>query len=58
MNKKKVAIITTTINFPKLLEDYAKDSKKYLKSNIDIIFVVAGDKKTPNKTNMDSSFFI
>ena len=51
MNKKKVAIITTTINFPKLLEDYANDSKKYLKSNIDIIFVVAGDKKTPNKTN-------
>ena len=47
MNKKKVAIITTTINFPKL-EDYAKD-KKYLKSNIDIIFVVVRQKEQINK---------
>lgn len=52
MNKKKVAIVTTTINFPKLLEDYAKDSKKFLKSNIELIFVIAGDIKTPKKTKL------
>ena len=48
---KKIAIITTTINYPQLLEDYAKDSKKYLKKNIDLFFVIAGDKKTPKNTN-------
>ncbi len=49
-NNKKIAIITTTINYPELLKDYAKDSKKFLKKNIDLFFVIAGDIKTPIKT--------
>jgi|MDTF01.1.fsa_nt_gb hypothetical protein len=48
---KKIAIITTTINYPKLLDDYAKDSKKYLKKNVELFFVIAGDKKTPKNTS-------
>ena len=45
----KIAIITTTINYPYLLIDYAKDFIKNKKKH-DLIFVVAGDNKTPSKT--------
>ena len=43
----KTAIITTTINVPTLLADYAKNVKKY---KHDAFFVVIGDKKTPKAT--------
>lgn len=45
----KVAIITTTINYPELLIDYARDSIS-IKKKIDLSFYVAGDLKTPKKT--------
>ena len=43
----KYALVTTTIFVPKLLDEYAKDFKKY---NRDTIFIVIGDKKTPPET--------
>ena len=43
----KTAIITTTINVPTLLADYAKNVKQY---KHDAFFVVIGDKKTPEAT--------
>tara|TARA_Y100000996_G_scaffold125397_1_gene94784 strand:- start:1005 stop:2108 length:1104 start_codon:yes stop_codon:yes gene_type:complete len=47
----KTAIITTTINYPSLLIDYAKDCKN-IKKKIDIAFIVAGDLKTPKNTKL------
>jgi hypothetical protein len=41
----KTAIITTTINIPKLLEEYARNIKRYKHRGVG--FVVVGDKKTP-----------
>lgn len=47
----KISLITTTINYPELLVEYAKDIKKFNKEKKnEIIFIIAGDKKTPNKT--------
>jgi hypothetical protein len=43
----KTAIITTTINIPRLLEDYVKNIKRY---GHDCFFVIIGDKKTPPET--------
>jgi hypothetical protein len=43
----KYAIVTTTIFVPKLLDEYAKDAKKF---DRDTIFIVIGDKKTPPET--------
>jgi hypothetical protein len=40
----KVSIITTTINMPTLLADYAKDASN---SKHDVDFIISGDKKTP-----------
>ncbi len=40
----KSAIVTTTINVPKLLENYIKNVKQY---KHDCIFIIIGDKKTP-----------
>lgn len=45
----KTAIVTTTINVPKLLADYAKNIKQY---KHDAFFVVIGDKKTPPATKI------
>lgn len=46
MSNKKFTIVTTTINIPHLLRDYAKDA---IESGRDIEkFVVVGDKKTPD----------
>ncbi len=41
----KIAVITTTINIPYLLNEYASNFKKFGWN--DVIFVIAGDKKTP-----------
>ncbi len=47
----KVSLVTTTINYPKLLIEYAKDFLKFnKKKNIELIIIIAGDIKTPNKT--------
>lgn len=43
----KTAIITTTINVPKLLAAYAQNVKQY---KHEAFFVVIGDKKTPSAT--------
>ena len=43
----KTAIVTTTIFVPKLLDDYAKNIRRY---KHDAFFVVIGDKKTPKAT--------
>ncbi len=45
----KSAIVTTTINVPKLLEDYVKNVKKY---KHDCIFIIIGDKKTPPEAKL------
>jgi hypothetical protein len=42
----KLAIVTTTINVPQFLEDYCKDFKLHNRS--DVLFIIIGDKKTPN----------
>lgn len=48
----KVSLVTTTINYPKLLLEYAKDFSKYnKKKNIELIIIIAGDNKTPDKTH-------
>lgn len=47
----KVAIITTTINYPRLLIDYAKDCQN-IKKKIEVAFIVAGDLKTPKNTEI------
>lgn len=44
----KIAITTTTIHVPNLLEEYVQDIQKYNRS--DVFFVIAGDKKTPIQT--------
>ncbi len=41
----KFALVTTTINIPHLLNDYALNFKNF--GWDDVIFVIAGDKKTP-----------
>lgn len=41
----KIAIVTTTINVPVLLEAYIKNALKY--KHKDVGFIVIGDKKTP-----------
>ena len=44
--KKTFSLITTTINYPKLIVDYAKDAKK---SKIDLReIIIVGDLKSPN----------
>ncbi|MFA4880056.1 MAG: hypothetical protein WC650_00330 [Candidatus Doudnabacteria bacterium] len=45
----KTAIITTTINIPTLLKDYAKNAQDY--GHQDLFFVVIGDKKSPPDTH-------
>lgn len=40
----KTCIVTTTINVPKLIEDYIIDAKKY---GSEVRFFITGDKKTP-----------
>lgn len=47
MKSMKFGIVTTTIHIPKLLEDYMSIGRHY-KVN-DLLFVVAGDAKTPSK---------
>ena len=47
----KIALITTTINYPDLLIEYAKDTYKYKRENVETIFIIAGDIKTPHKTH-------
>lgn len=47
----KISLVTTTINYPKLLLEYAKDfSKNNKKENLELLIIIAGDKKTPDKT--------
>jgi len=46
---KKIALVTTTIFIPKLLEGYALNFKKFNWKNV--FFVIAGDKKTPEEIN-------
>lgn len=48
MKEKTYTIVTTTINIPRLLEDYAKDALKFNRK-IDK-FIVVGDKKSPPET--------
>ena len=43
----KTAIITTTINIPRLIEDYIINIRRY---KHDCFFVIIGDKKTPAET--------
>lgn len=43
----KIAIVTTTIFVPKLLDSYAEDAKKHGRA---VVFIVVGDKKTPPET--------
>jgi len=42
---KKIAVVTTTINVPVMIESYCKNAIKYKQKNIE--FFVIGDKKTP-----------
>jgi hypothetical protein len=42
----KAAVVLTTINVPKLLEDYANNFRKF--NHFDIGFIVIGDRHTPN----------
>lgn len=49
---RKVAVCTTTINKPLLLEKYAEAAKQCQdQMNVEIFFVVAGDRKTPAEAN-------
>lgn len=41
----KIGLITTTINTPSILKDYAENFKKF--NWKDVTFIIAGDKKTP-----------
>lgn len=41
----RVTIVTTTINVPVLLKDYASNARRY--NHDDVVFIVVGDKKTP-----------
>lgn len=43
----KICLATTTINVPTLLLEYAKDAQSLTSENIEIDFVIAGDRKTP-----------
>ena len=47
--KKTFSLITTTINYPKLIDDYVKDAKNHNKLLKEIIIV--GDIKTPANVN-------
>ena len=42
-----IAVVTTTINVPHFLEDYCKDFK--IHNHTDVIFIIIGDKKTPDE---------
>ena len=42
---KKIALVTTTIFIPNLLDEYAQNFKKF--GWKDVLFVIAGDEKTP-----------
>lgn len=44
----KTTIITTTINIPELLSEYAKNAKYY--GHTDLDFIVIGDRKSPAQT--------
>lgn len=44
----KITIVTTTINIPKLLLQYAENARYYGHTNVD--FVVIGDRKSPSGT--------
>lgn len=43
--KKSFSLITTTINYPKLIEDYVKDAIINNENLFEVIII--GDKKTP-----------
>lgn len=45
MKKKTFSLVTTTINIPNLLREYAKDARQYERKIEN--FIVVGDKKTP-----------
>ena len=53
----KIALVTTTINVPKLLIDYAKNFDKFGWKKCDVFFVIAGDKKTPPLNDFASSLY-
>jgi hypothetical protein len=42
-----IAVVTTTINVPHFLDDYCKDFK--LHNHTDVVFIIIGDKKTPDE---------
>jgi hypothetical protein len=45
---KKTAIVTTTINIPKLLRQYAENARHY--GHQEVSFIVIGDRKSPPET--------
>lgn len=47
MTEPRFAIVTTTINVPKLLDEYAADALRFSRN---VEFIVVGDKKTPTET--------
>jgi hypothetical protein len=47
MSETKFAIVTTTINVPHLLTNYARDARRFSRQ---VEFIVVGDHKTPVKT--------
>ena len=53
----KIAVVTTTINVPKLLVDYAKNFDKFGWKKSDVFFVIAGDKKTPSLVDFASLLY-
>ena len=53
----KAALITTTINYPELLIEYARDFKTNNKRrDLEVIFIIAGDIKTPKKTKLLANY--
>ena len=49
----KITVATTTINVPVLLESYVSAAKTFIqKSNNEVSFVVAGDRKTPQEAKI------
>jgi hypothetical protein len=49
MSEKSFVIVTTTINIPYLLDDYAVDAKRFGRNLLG--FIVIGDRKTPTGTS-------
>lgn len=49
MSVKSFTIVTTTINIPRLLDDYANDAKRFGRDLSN--FIVIGDRKTPKETS-------